>query len=221
MPMIAFASTKRVEKPADEKSIARQERRIRKRNVQNEKWASKEKNMRSVWVGEKIAVGKRKKVVIEHRVILKRRKKYEKVLSERRLKVAEGKRKTERAASLVAFVQKLIRRKEQQIRIWPTERKRQSIERAMNISIAFIFWTLLAKHKNVLTNEYKSIKKKSDVLATAEQSPWILFAIIWHLAMIRESGMRTVQTKTKQKKVKGSTYSPFLAPRGVIFAFVS
>lgn len=80
---------------------------------------------------------------------------------------------------------------------------------------------------------YESIKDSPDGIIQKEPSSWLLFAIIWHLAMIREQGFAQSTGKTTQKtkkkndkKVYSNTTSIAIqtpgnntVPSGVIYAF--
>ncbi len=80
---------------------------------------------------------------------------------------------------------------------------------------------------------YESIKDSPDGIIRKEPSSWLLFAIIWHLAMIREQGFAqstgTNKQKTKKKKDKKiypntvsigiRTPGNITVPSGVIYAF--
>jgi hypothetical protein len=63
-------------------------------------------------------------------------------------------------------------------------------------------------------------KEKPEGLIQKESAPWILYAIIWYLAMIREQGKATSNTKTTKKKKKSKNIA-ISGASGVIFAFNS
>ncbi|MCX6793519.1 MAG: hypothetical protein NTY06_00240, partial [Candidatus Gottesmanbacteria bacterium] len=68
--------------------------------------------------------------------------------------------------------------------------------------------------------------KKSEKLILKEPAPWFLFAIIWYLAMIRESrgagsGYAGQGKKKKAKKQIIQYYPTPIPQQGVIFAFAS
>lgn len=79
----------------------------------------------------------------------------------------------------------------------------------------------------------QSMKDSPEGIIQKEAPPWLLFAIIWHLTMIREQGFAQSSGTTKQKKKKKKdkkTYTntvsigkqtpgSFTVPTGVIYAF--
>ncbi|HCS79399.1 hypothetical protein A3A64_00965 [Candidatus Gottesmanbacteria bacterium RIFCSPLOWO2_01_FULL_48_11] len=62
-------------------------------------------------------------------------------------------------------------------------------------------------------------------LIQREPAPWILLAIIWHLAMIREQGMIQgagyKQQGASKKKTKKKLQNPYIPHDGVIFAYLT
>ena len=102
------------------------------------------------------------------------------------------------------------------------EKKLEVREHALKFSVAFILWIQLAGRSHAQLYDDKQNKHTStEALELREPTQWLLLAIIWHLAMIRESGMRTMQTKSKQNKAKKKTVYPKFAPQGVIFALAT
>jgi hypothetical protein len=63
-------------------------------------------------------------------------------------------------------------------------------------------------------------KEKPEGLIQKESAPWILYAIIWYLAMIREQGKATSNTTAAKKKKKSKNIA-ISGASGVIFAFNS
>jgi hypothetical protein len=83
-------------------------------------------------------------------------------------------------------------------------------EAVQEFSLAVTAWMMLRliSYYEIL-NEIKGLleqveagPKMTEKLIPKEPSPWLLLAIIWHLAMIREHGVTTTQKKKKQKKKK-------------------
>ncbi len=114
-------------------------------------------------------------------------------------------------------------------------------EHVENFSFAIMIWLLLK-----LDNYYRSLRSLKTLifgetkqgslieklkehmpegLVQRESAPWILFAIIWHLAMIREQGMIQATGNKRQATGKNKTKNKFqnncIPPGGVIFAFAS
>lgn len=71
------------------------------------------------------------------------------------------------------------------------------------------------KDKEIRQKEVVRIIKAhvSEGLIQKEPTQWLLLAIIWHLAMIREQGIHTTSIQTKKKKKKAAHSA------GIIFAF--
>jgi hypothetical protein len=107
--------------------------------------------------------------------------------------------------------------------------KRQEKQPVIDFSVALVIWFLLHMqptliHRKEKQREVSKIKnEKPNKLFVKEPALWLIFAIIWHLAMIREQGMRrglndsryTKKTVQKQKFY----WKAMLPPTGVIFAF--
>jgi hypothetical protein len=96
-----------------------------------------------------------------------------------------------------------------------------------DFSVAVVIWILLHMPIEDYRQDGKKQEqglvglKKSEHLFIKESVPWLLFAIIWHLAMIRESGMRTGMNPKKIQKPKKQQSFALMPPQGVIFAFAS
>ncbi len=100
------------------------------------------------------------------------------------------------------------------------QKKKQEKQYVIDFSVALVIWFLLRlpeKRPDIRVIKHEKQKK----LIEKESFPWILFAIIWHLAMIRESGMTTQNKPKKVKKKHIHNYPLQLPPQGVIFAFAS
>lgn len=109
--------------------------------------------------------------------------------------------------------------------------QKQEKQRVMDISVALVIWLLLQMQSSSRpTKEIRSTlivnkREKSKTLPVKDPAPWLLFALIWHLAMIREQGARRGlndprymrQTVQKQKMIQRAV----LPPMGIIFAFAS
>jgi len=115
---------------------------------------------------------------------------------------------------------KRVDRKETLIRlIAPKETKKQKEKKAV---VGFVFgillWHILQKpiQGSRVTRVKKEIKK-------SEKSPWLLPAIIWYLAQIREQGMVQIHTQAKPKKHKKIKKKTLYDPQsnGIIFAYSS
>ncbi len=234
LPVVVFASEKKSKRilvvPEMKKSIGRHERKVRKIKVQKEARmnVAPKKELRVRKKKEKIRTmhSRRERGVLfaEKRVLKK-----PKIITEAPRRIQKEKVKMKKVIRLLTLGRKLIRIKERvmlgkikNLERPIVERKLQLRERVLNFSLAFIFWMLVSKPGNILMNEYKK-SSKLDKLITKEQTPWLLLAIIWHLAMIRESrgAGSGFAGQVKQKKVKKNTYDPRFAPHGVIFAFPS
>ncbi len=97
---------------------------------------------------------------------------------------------------------------------------RQEKRHVINFSVALIIWLLLRqpeKRQEVKVAKHEKLTK----IVQKELAPWLILAIIRHLAMIREGGNRTVYKQKKAKKQVKQYYSASLPPQGVIFAFAS
>lgn len=120
-----------------------------------------------------------------------------------------------------------------------------------NFSLALSFWMMIkliqydSVLKNIETNiknqlvspESKSVNAPKELclenasdFIQKEPAPWLLFAIIWHLAMIREQGFAQSNAQSagkKQKKNKSNTNLPIQIPSNwtnqlhVIYAYSS
>ncbi len=125
--------------------------------------------------------------------------------------------------------------------------KRKEKQYILNFSIALTIWMLLdllekkKMHLNSKGNEFKATFNKAthqkDILfqkknltedvKQEEPTQWLLLAIIWHLAMIREQGMTQnsqVQTQQIVPKTNHKTYKFYpqqFPTAGVIFACTS
>jgi hypothetical protein len=99
--------------------------------------------------------------------------------------------------------------------------KRQERQHVIEFSLGFVLWLLLEKHYHVLEHDNKINKRilRREGLKGKTPAPWLIFAIIWHLAMIREQGKRTVTRQKKAKKQQTHYYPISMPPAGVIFAF--
>lgn len=138
------------------------------------------------------------------------------------------------------FVSKKIKQKEKmqkinvvkkEIRTGITRKEHQTKNRekqhVVDFSVALVIWLLLhmqtsSHHHKEKKREVSLIKHKtSEKRIVQEPTPWLLFAIIWHLAMIREGGMRTAHRQKKAKKQVMQYYPMSMPTSGVIFAFAS
>jgi len=222
---MAFASEIRLKiapvLPEMNKSIRRHERKMKKTEMKLE---VKQKTFIPKEIFLKIQKEKKSKIFLAEKFGLKKRTIRKEVIG---MKLKKEKIKTERVMKervvrLITLVRKFIQRKEKIVGLKiQTVEKKKIQEQVLDISIAVLLWFLLAKPKNVLTNEYILMNKENKKLIVKEQTPWLLLSIIWQLAMIRESGMPAIQPKIKQKKVKKTTFSPLFEPRGVIFAYAT
>jgi len=108
------------------------------------------------------------------------------------------------------------------------KKKKEAIFR---VSFAWTLWLLLklsasreqpkltGQMKHVDISNTKEVKQKG--LIQKESAQWVLLAIIWYLAMIRESGGRNApKAKVKKKKKNYQSVQLIdLPPAGIIFAF--
>lgn len=151
-------------------------------------------------------------------------------------------REQERTTESIAFLTEEI----QGIAI---EMKKEPNEEISQLSIAFALWLMLklmnysssleafaaflkeAKSEG-LTEQNEGIrlafmkKKRPEGLVQRETGQWLLLSIIWHLAMIREQGMRSInqqaaQTKNSKKRTYTRKNTPIVPFDGVIFAYGS
>lgn len=245
--MVAFASEKKIQ-PAHvtkevKKSIARHERKMEKKIVkitvrktihEGVPHGNAPKELAIVKKSEKKKQSQKRKeahIVFSENIHVKKQKRSKEAIFLRKIEVKVRQRlKKEKVVRLLAIVKRFIHTKERLRRmsgrkltmaeLGKTERRRKKQEHVVTFSIAILWWVLITKPDTVLTNEYKLKKKEKTRLFVKEPTPWLLLAIIWHLAMIREIGIGTTQ-QPKQKKVKKKTYYPQFAPRGVIFAYAS
>ena len=111
----------------------------------------------------------------------------------------------------------------------------------MGVWFAWIVWVMLGNEKQVGKNvvnfspvgsKLATFRLEGSVFRDDNEvkTPWILFAIIWHLAMIRESGFGnkpinqyTNTTNTTNPVLNGTNKQRqwHLLPQGVIFAYAS
>ena len=102
-------------------------------------------------------------------------------------------------------------------------------QHVIDFSVALVIWLLLhmqssSHHQEEKRYDVSVIKReKSKKLIVKEPAPWLLVAIIWHLTMIREQGMRHGLNDPRYKKKTVQKQKIFwramLPPTGVIFAF--
>ena len=222
--------------PEIKKSIAQHERKVRKINEQKEARSvalKKEVRVRKKKEEIRIIRSRRERVILfaEKRVVKKpkiiteapRRIQKEKLFTKRAQK---EKVKMERVIRLFALARKLVRTKERTERVIRKKSERREQKHALDFSLAFVVWLFLQKRYRVPLpawpagrHESKKDKRfRSERLLPKESTAWILLAIIWYLAMIRESGKVSVKQQ-KQKKSKVFGYTPVLPMHGVIFAF--
>jgi len=113
--------------------------------------------------------------------------------------------------------QKVQKKQKEQTRLWVLEYVRARI----------IFMLL---HSLFFEKQMDTHKKQENSQSYHESSPWVLFAIIWYLTMLREQGIVTVLPKKKKKKKKKKNetrlhpgYSgrrkKYLAQHGLIYAY--
>ena len=133
---------------------------------------------------------------------------------------------------------------EMSFRVVPIEARQRTREQVVSFSLVFALWLLLRRQEpkdevsklgrnkeNSHILIYEKNKQQGNDLVQLEAAPWILLAIIWYLAMIREQGMAkyispkntpSKQTKKKKnKKIYQSVPIQWLPPQGVIFAAAS
>jgi hypothetical protein len=80
----------------------------------------------------------------------------------------------------------------------------------------------LVSHEKRPTNPFgNSIEEMPEGLVQQETTPWVLLAIIWQLAMIREQGMATKHVPPTKPKKKKHPIKVSPASSGVIFTFSS
>lgn len=111
--------------------------------------------------------------------------------------------------------------------------KRKEKQHAVDFSLALVIWLLLHMQRS---NKQISVKEKpqeitsfkheqSNKHVSKEPAPWILLAIVWHLAMLREQGVRRGLNDPKYNNKKVQKHQAFprviLPTQGVIFAFAS
>lgn len=102
------------------------------------------------------------------------------------------------------------------------EFKRKQKEIALKFSLAVILWLLVARKEELGDMR----REQTEVFVTQRLTQWVLLSIIWHLAMIREGGMKTVNSSqltvySKKKKTKRllNIHNHSLPTSGIIFAF--
>lgn len=216
-------------------------REIKKRRSALRRAAPRRECSKGIMLEKKIKkiIGRETKITVQthppraaERVVFNRKKyKKESVRMAQKETRVENKAGKEKIIRLISLVKKLIRAKEKlfirkrnkaEIKQKPIQEKRLNIkENVLNFSITFVIWILLAKQKNVLVNEYKSIETKSDRLVSMEPTPWLLLAIIWYLAMVREHGFTKPQQVKKKKKSTKKKYVHPILRQGVIFVYAT
>lgn len=256
-PMVVFTSTKRIEKKkiisvskkATEKSIVRHERKVKRKIVKLEA-------RRGVLLHEEFRVRKSKEKKLKFR-IEKRTRRGTSFAETKQLKKRNATKEIsfrkhiekigkEFPHQLLTLIKRFIRVKEQAQSI-KVEKKRKAQENVLNFSITFMFWTILrhplfisrSKCFHVSIHESKIVRlednqkqeplkyNKSEAPVSREPTQWILLAIIWYLAMIREQGQTQSLAINNLSPVKKKTITTLtsqlfpLPPRGVIFAFVT
>lgn len=103
--------------------------------------------------------------------------------------------------------------------------KRLEKQHIIDFSVALVIWLLLhlpEKRQELKVTKHEKIKE----IVVKEPAPWLIFAIIWHLAMIREQGQIQVTMSRPQASSANSKVASNLPqlisvipPKGIIFAF--
>ncbi len=180
---------------------------------------------------------------VEVRHVLQKEKKMEKK-KQRRLAILFSRLvrriNTLEKLKLIDVAPKESQRAEKKI---PRERKR---EVTLRFSFAWTLWVLLQTLQRELAPDalmnfqYQRFHVSIDESAQKEPTPWVLFAIIWYLAAIREHGLpiskilgpsagagkyqkskrHIKKRKVKQRKRLQIGFPSYLPQTGVIFAFI-
>jgi len=221
-PQILLASEMKLRSrmiiPEMKKSIARHEKKAKRIKMKKEV-----RVLRKMEKKRTVQSKREQRVLLMEKRVLKKKK----IVIEAKPMRQKEKVKTEKIVRLLMLAKKLIRKKERMDKIRlrrPEQRKREQV---LDFALAFVWWIFLQKRSHVPLEDSKiKIRAISERLVQRELTRWILLAIIWHLTMIREGGMKTVQNlthlgKTKQKKAKKNTFYPQFAPQGVIFAYAT
>ncbi len=104
-----------------------------------------------------------------------------------------------------------------------------------NVAFAWILWLLVSPQQGLREHNGSFSDSRAahthEMLDQAGSPPWVLLAIIWHLVMIRESGLTgqyvppTVaamkNTSAAKKQRKGNIFAAPFPVSGVIFTFAS
>lgn len=102
--------------------------------------------------------------------------------------------------------------------------KKEKKQFGRRLALAWVLWLLLRDNRDLKQRIEASIdrykKERPKSRKPRELTRWILLAIIWHLVMIRERAMPTVNKKQK-KRTQKNIFQAKIPPRGVIFAFAS
>lgn len=239
-PLFAFASRRKLEKKSIMQYVQKSGKillsqdQVQARNKDEEKIIPVFKKILELKfvVSGKQKLEKTKIRVREFQFFSKRHVKIESTKLIHKDKQGEVKANKEKFIRLILLVKKFIRVKEKLfikgqknaesnlIKV-TGEKQKISTEHTLNFSIAFIFWLLLRSVGEKKMEPQKFNKDTNKKILEREPTPWLLLAIIWHLTMIRESGMRTVQQIPKKKKAIKPVLYPQILPQGVIFAYAS
>jgi hypothetical protein len=118
----------------------------------------------------------------------------------------------------------LARKMSKDLHLQPSH-KRQIKDGAFSFAWAVWWWLKLDRRLRERAAPKKQKTITTEALVSKEPTPWILLAIIWYLARLREQGLRNVpQNQKNHKKTKKSVaplFSLSLPPQGVIFTFNS
>lgn len=207
IPKTALESAKR----SGKEKLRRQNRKLEKKRVfrTNEGFKKLTKKERRIFRR------KEKKFSVQNEQ--KRMRKKEKVLwkmLKRLVQKTEGQRVFRKIKQKERLQKMNIAKKE--IR----QTKKRERHHVKDLSVALVIWLFL--HLAEKRNKVKVVPhEQSKKLIPKEPIPWILLAIIWHLAMIRESGMSIQNKPKKVKKKQTHNYPISIPPQGVIFAFAS
>lgn len=216
--------------------VVRRERKIKKMKAKYEsrRQIHRRKELRMIHKKEKkLKLQKKRTALFIEKIGFKKRK-IRKEVSRRKQTEKTSK---ETIIMLLTLANKLFRRKERArvaryrksevFHKARMEKSRQLREHVLDFSIAYIFWFLL-RGTPQSENEKKNIVFKqstSKELARPEPTKWILLAIIWHLAMLREQGQMQASIAGLPTGNAGNQTVPFqsgpIPPSGVIFASAS
>jgi len=99
------------------------------------------------------------------------------------------------------------------------EKKQTIIEHVLNFSIAYLLLLILQTPKTHIEQKF-TMKKKMEKLRVQIPRSWLMQAIIYELARIKEQGQIQQQQPKKKKNQKTFHYPRFI-PHGVIFAYAT